>query len=64
MLERCVTTINAELRRLPIANDFQIALSQERSAFVRTHGERRTSAEKRNEHLAFYEQVQALRQQG
>lgn len=64
MLERYLTSIYTELRRLPIANALQTALSQERSAFVRTYGERRTSAEKRNERIAFYEQVQALRQQG
>jgi len=64
MLERYLTSIYTELRRLPIANELQTALSQERSTFVRTHGERRTSAEKRNERIAFYEQVQALRQQG
>lgn len=64
MLERYLTSIYPELRRLPIADELQTALSQGRSAFVRTHGERRTSAEKRNERLAFYEQVQAMRQQG
>ncbi len=64
MLERYLTSIYADLQRLPVAADFQTLLNQQRSAFIRTHSERRASVEKRNERLAFYEQIQALRQQG
>lgn len=64
MLERYLTAIYADLQRLPIANDLQGVFDRQRSVFVRTQSERRTSAEKRAERLAFYEQIQALRQQG
>ncbi len=64
MLERYLTSIYADLQRLPVAADLQTLLDHQRAAFVRTYSERQTSVEKRNERLALYEQIQALRQQG
>lgn len=64
MLERYLTSIYADLQRLPVAAEFQILLNQQRSAFVRTNSDRQASTEKRNERLALYEQIQALRHQG
>ena len=64
MLERYLTVAYSDLRRLPIADDFQQSLDQQRPPFVRTRHERHLSSQKREERLALYEQVQQLRHAG
>ena len=64
MLERYLTAVYPDLQRLPMTDDFQHSLHQQRSPFVRTRQERHLARQKRDERLALYEQIQQLRHAG
>jgi transposase len=64
MMERYLTDIYSELSGLSIGAAYQGVLDQQRPAFIRTNGEIIASNQKRDERLAFYRQVQQMRQAG
>jgi transposase len=64
MTERYLTDNYAELGSLPVGEAYQALLDQQRPAFIRTNGEMIASNQKRDERLAFYHQVQQMRQAG
>jgi transposase len=64
MMERYLTEIYGELGNLPLGEAYQDVLDQQRPAFIRTNGEIIASNQKRDERLAFYQQVQQMRQAG
>lgn len=64
MVERYLATYASTLKQLPISEAYQTYLDQQRPAFIRTNGEIIASNEKREQRIAFYEQVQQLRRDG
>ena len=64
MLERYLTAVYSDLKRLPMSDDFQQSLDQQRPPFVRSRQERHRARQKRDERLALYEQIQQLRHAG
>lgn len=64
MLERYLALCASHLQHLPVSESYKTYLDQQRPAFIRTKGEIIASNKKRDERLAFYQQVQQMRQEG
>lgn len=64
MMERYLATRLTVLQQLPISETYQVYLDQQRPAFLRTNGEIIASNKQRDERVAFYQQVQQMRQEG
>jgi len=64
MMERYLTDSYTELSGLSVGEAYQAVLDQQRPIFIRTNGEIIASNQKRDERLAFYHQVQQMRQAG